>query len=97
MPRYAAFIGLADGRYQALEDVVEADDPRGAANKVISLVAFHPEELFPEILVVPDDEVHVFTRDDAGRAATTDEDMPRLIEKGPRSVVIDAPEPDWTG
>jgi hypothetical protein len=57
------------------------DDPRHAAQQVIDRLQVHPDEEFPELLIVPEDQVHVFTRDDDGRAVTPDEDVPRLIRR----------------
>jgi hypothetical protein len=85
-----AFIGLDDGpsRYQAVEEVIEAADAREAAGMVIQLAHIHPDDLFPEILVIPEDQVAIFTRDDCGNAATFEEDFPRLMAKGPKTVVV---------
>jgi hypothetical protein len=89
MPMYAAYLGTENGAYRDLEELVEADDPRGAAQQVIDSMQLHPDEEFPELLIVPEDQVHIFTRDDAGRAVTPDEDMPRLIRREPQTVKVE--------
>jgi hypothetical protein len=85
-----AFIGLDDSpsRYQAVEEIIEAADAREAAGTVIELAHLHPDDLFPEILIVPEDKVAIFTRDDCGNAVTFEEDFPRLLAKGPKTVVM---------
>jgi hypothetical protein len=97
MPRYSAFVALSDGpgRYQELEDTIEAEDPRAAAQRAIDLAAIHPDDQFPVILIVEERDVSVFSRDDAGKAVTSKEDFPRLLAKGPNVVdvhMIDAVE-----
>ena len=96
MPRYSAFVALSDGpgRYQELEDTIEADDSRAAAQRAIDLAAVHPDDQFPVILIVEEGHVAVFSRDDDGQAVTTDEDFPRLMEKGPNVVDIHLAEED---
>jgi hypothetical protein len=81
-------VALSDGpgRYQELEETIEADDPRAAAQRAIDLAAIHPDDQFPVILIVEEGHVAVFSRDDDGRAVTPDEDFPRLMEKGPHVV-----------
>src|SRR5215472_18790341 len=76
MPRYSAFVALSDGpgRYQELEQTIEADDPRAAAQRAIDLAAIHPDDQFPIILIVEEGQVAVFSRDDGGGAVTPDED-----------------------
>ncbi|TMC05440.1 MAG: hypothetical protein E6J41_22090 [Chloroflexi bacterium] len=85
MPRYSAFVALSDGpgRYQELEDTIEAPDPRMAAQQAIDRAAIHPDDQFPVILVVEERHVSVFSRDDHGQAVTPNEDFPRLMAKGP--------------
>ena len=96
MPRYSAFVALSDGpgRYQELEQTIEADDPRAAAQRAIDLAAIHPDDQFPVILIVEEEAVSVFSRDDDGRAVTPDEDFPRLLEKGPNVVDVHLAEED---
>jgi hypothetical protein len=86
--RYAAYLCLADGTYRDLEQTFEARGPREAARQAFDQLDLHRDEEFPELLVVPDDQVHIFTRDDQGRAVTVTEDMPRAMARGPRSVVV---------
>ncbi len=83
-------MALSDGpgRYQELEETIEADDPRAAAQRAIDLAAIHPDDQFPVILIVEEGQVAVFSRDDDGRAVTPDEDFPRLLEKGPNVVDV---------
>ncbi len=90
MPRYSAFVALSDGpgRYQELEETIEADDLRSAAQRAIDLAAIHPDDQFPVILIVEEGRVGVFSRDDDGHAVTPDEDFPRLLEKGPSVVDV---------
>jgi hypothetical protein len=90
MRRYSAFVALSDGpgRYQELEEVIEAPDPRAAAQRAIDLAAIHPDDQFPVILIVEERDVSVFSRDDDGQAVTPTEDFPRLLEKGPTIVDI---------
>ena len=97
MPRYSAFIALSDGpgRYQELEETIEADDPRAAAQRAIDLAAIHPDDQFPVLLIVEERDVSVFSRNDEGDAVTSTEDFPRLLAKGPNVVdvhMIDAVE-----
>ena len=86
--RYAAYLCMPDGDYHDLEEVIEADSPREAAQQAIELAGIHPDDEFPQLLVVPDEEVHTFTRDDVGRAVTWDADLPRQIRKGPARVIV---------
>ena len=85
MPRYSAFIALSDGpgRYQELEETIEAPDPRTAAQQAIDRAAIHPDDQFPVVLIVEERNVSVFSRNDDGQAVTPDEDFPRVIAKGP--------------
>ena len=85
MPRYTILIGLDDGpdRYQELPELVEAPDPRAAAQLVIDSGVVHPDEQFPQILIIEEAQVGVFTRDDEGRAATDEEDFARLVREDP--------------
>jgi len=94
--RYSAFAALSDGpgHYQELEDVIEADDPRSAAQRAIDLATIHPDDQFPVILIVEEGAVSVFSRDDDGRAVTPDEDFPRLLAKGPNLVDVHPAEED---
>jgi hypothetical protein len=80
MSRYAVHVELQDvpDAYRDLEVVIEAADPRLAAARAFELAGVHPDEEFPQLLVVPEVQVHVYTRDDAGKAVTADEDLPRL-------------------
>jgi hypothetical protein len=90
MPRYSAFVALSDGRgrYQELEELIEADGPRAAAQQAIDRAAIHPDDQFPVILIVEERHVSVFSRDDDGRAVTPDEDFPRLLAKGPDHIEV---------
>lgn len=83
-------MALSDGpgRYQELEETIEAVDPRAAAQRTIDLAAIHPDDQFPVILIVEEQHVTVFSRDDDGRAVTPDEDFPRLLAKGPHVVDV---------
>lgn len=96
MPRYSAFVALNDGpgRYQELEETIEADDPRAAAQRAIHLAAIHPDDQFPVILIVEERDVSIFSRNDDGRAVTADEDFPRLLAKGPSLVDVHIAEVD---
>ena len=71
------YLATADGTYRDLERTFEAPDARTAAQQALDLLDLHVDEEFAELLVVPDDRVHVFTRDDTGRAVTINEDLPR--------------------
>jgi hypothetical protein len=89
--RYAAYLLQVDDSYRDLELTVEADDPRQAAQRVfdqLTIAELHPDELFPQLIVVPEAEVSVFTRNDEGRAVTLTEDLPRLIAKAPRTGTV---------
>ena len=90
MPRYSAFVALSDGpgRYQELEETIDASDPRAAAQRAIDLAAIHPDDQFPVILIVEERSISIFSRDDAGRAVTAEEDFPRLMEQGPNVVQV---------
>lgn len=90
MTRFAAYLVLPDGTYRDLELVTEAPNPRAAARRAFELAGIHRDEEFPQVLIVPDDQVYVFGRDDSGAAVTPDEDLPRLIKRGPQTVVLDA-------
>jgi hypothetical protein len=79
------------GRYQELEELIEAPDPRTAAQQAIKLVHIHPDEEFPIVLVVEESQVAVFSRDDAGLAVTPDEDFPRQLRKGPTTIFVRVP------
>jgi hypothetical protein len=96
MPRYSAFVALSDGpgRYQELEETIDAADPRSAAQRAIDLAAIHPDDQFPIILIVEERHVAVFSRDDDGRAVTPAEDFARLLEKGPNIVDVHLAEED---
>jgi hypothetical protein len=86
--RYTAFVGYEGGplgAYRYLEEVIEASDTREAARRAFELAGLHPDEEFPELLIVPEDQVHIFTRDDEGAAVTFEEDLPRLLRKGPKA------------
>ena len=89
--RYAAYLLQSDSSYRDLEDTFEAESPREAAQQAFDMLGareLHPDEEFPQLIVVPDAEVHVFTRDDGGRAVTTTEDLPRLMARGPRTSTV---------
>jgi hypothetical protein len=90
MPRYSAFVALSDGpgRYQELEDTIEAPDPRSAAQRAIDRAAIHPDDQFPVILIVEERDVSIFSRNDDGQAVTPDEDFSRLMAKGPDMIDI---------
>jgi hypothetical protein len=96
MPRYSAFVAVDDGpgRYQELEELIEAPDPRGAAQRAIELAAIHPDEEFPIVLVVEESQVATFSRDDSGLAVTPDEDFPRQLPKGPATIFVRVPGDD---
>ncbi len=84
--RYAIYVLQSNDTYRDLEDVFEAEGPRQAAQRVfdrLDIGDLHPDEEFPQVIVVPDDHVHVFTRNDEGRAVTMSEDIRRLTTKGP--------------
>ncbi len=93
MPRYSAFVALGDGpgHYQELEEVIEAPDPRAAAQQAIDLATIHPDDQFPVILIVEEQAISIFSRDDDGQAVTPDEDFPRLLAKGSAVSYVDAP------
>lgn len=89
--RYAAYLLQVDDSYRDLELTVEAADPRQAAQRVfdqLSTVDLHPDEAFPQLIVVPECAVSVFTRNDEGRAVTLTEDLPRMIAKAPRGATL---------
>ncbi len=90
MRRYSAFVALSDGpgRYQELEETIEAPDPRTAAQRAIDRAAIHLDDQFPVILIVEERNVSVFSRNDDGQAVTPDEDFPRLSAKGPDMIDI---------
>lgn len=90
VPRYTVLIGVDDGpdRYQELTELIDAPNPRAAAQVVIDRGVIHPDDQFPQILVIEEARVAVFTRDDAARAATDDEDLPRLLARGPATATI---------
>ena len=63
--RYAAYLLQNDDSYQDLELTIDADSPREAAQHVFDefgAADIHPDEQFPQLIVVPDEHVHVFTR-----------------------------------
>ena len=94
MPKYSAFIALDNGpgHYQELDELIDAPDPRSAAQRAIELAQIHPDEEFPQLLVIEERAVSIFTtRDDQGQAVTFDEDLPRLAAKGPETVVVHIP------
>ncbi len=86
--RYAVYLCTADDTYRDLEQTFEAPNPRKAAQQAFDQLDLHPDEEFPEVLVVPDDQVHVFTRDDQGRAITLNEDMMRSMARGARFAIV---------
>ena len=92
MSRYAAYVALADppGAYRDLELTIEAESPRDAARQAFELADLRAQGEWPEILVVPDDQVHVFLLDEHGRTVTVDEDLRRLAAPRPRLVVVNA-------
>src|SRR5260370_8589789 len=94
--RFAAYLLQTDNSYRDLELTIEAESPHEAAQQAFDGLALHPDEQFPQLLVVPDHQVHVFTRDDEGRAVTVNEDMDRVMAKGPKtaSVTFYANEPN---
>jgi hypothetical protein len=96
MPRYSAFVATDDGpgHYQEIEQVIDAPDPRSAAQQAIDVAAIDPDDQFPVILVVEEAAVSIFSRDDAGRAATPTEDFPRLLQRGPATVPVPSPLAD---
>jgi hypothetical protein len=95
MPRYSAFIALdtGPGHYQELDELIEASDPRTAAQVAIELMAVHPDDEFPVILIVEEGNMAVFSRDDDGQPITPDEDWPRLLARGPGVVNVYPPKP----
>src|SRR5215472_15786486 len=86
--RYALYLLQDDGSYRDQETTVEADSPRQAAQLAFDQLGLHPDEQFPQLLVVPDQHVHVFSRDGRGQAVTMDEDSDRMIAEGPRTVIV---------
>lgn len=85
---YAAYVCQPDGDYHDLEAVIEAISPHEAARRAFELAGIHPDDEFPQILIVQDADVHVFTRDDKGCAVTWDADLPRQIRRGPASAIV---------
>lgn len=96
VPRYTALIGIDDGpdRYQELTEPIEAADPRAAAQLIIDRGVIHPDDQFPQILVIEEAQVAIFTRNDRGRAATAEEDFARLLAHGPATATIFDQPPD---
>lgn len=86
--RYAVYLLQDDGSYRDQEATFEADNPREAAQRAFDQLSVHPDEQFPQLLVVPDHHVHVFSRNDCGRAVAMDEDIDRMIAEGPRTEIV---------
>lgn len=84
---YAVYL-LSGDLYEDLEGTIEAQNPREAAQRAFDQLDIHADEQFPQLIVVPAEEVHVFTRDESGQAVTIMEDLPRMIAKGPRYSVV---------
>jgi hypothetical protein len=79
--RYAVYLLWGD-IHQDLERTIEAAGPREAAQVTFDELHIHADEQFPQLVVVPAEQVEVFTRDDWGRAVTMTEDLPRVLAKG---------------
>jgi hypothetical protein len=47
MPCTPPTSGIDNGAYRDLEELVETDGPRGAAQQVIDRMQLHPDEEFP--------------------------------------------------
>ena len=90
MPRYSAYVSvdIGPGHNQEIDELIEAPDPRAAAQRAIEIARLHPDEQFPVILVVEEEDVSIFSRDDEGRAVTPGEDWPRLVAKGPQTIHV---------
>lgn len=82
MPRYAAFVALDSGlgEYREIEDLVEAPNPRAAAQQVIASDA-SPAGSRPLILVIEERAASLFTADDLDRVITTNDDLRRAVEE----------------
>lgn len=82
MPRYCAFVALdsGPGEYREIDDLIDAPDPRAAAQQAIGTDAVETGSR-PLILVIEERAASLFTVDDLGRAVTTDEDIRRAVEE----------------
>jgi hypothetical protein len=82
MTRYSVFLALdsGPGQYLELDDLVEASDPRTAAQKVIDRGAMDLGEQFPLMLIIEERAASLFTRDQRGQAVTPVEDIHRQLK-----------------
>lgn len=82
MPRYSVFLALdsGPGQYQELDDLVEAPDPRAAAQQLIDSGAIDLGERFPLMLIIEERAASLFTRDQRGEAVTPVEDIRRRLK-----------------
>lgn len=98
MPRYSAFVALdsGPGEYHEIEDLIEAPDPRAAAQQVIRSVAAQAGPR-PLIVIIEEVAASIFTVDHHGQAITTDEDLRRAADEErnrPQLHVIRGHEPE---
>ena len=84
---YAAYL-LRGDVYEDLEQTIDAPGPREAAQMAFDQLDIHADEEFPQLMVVPADQVEIFTRDDVGRARTITEDLFRMAAAGPRHAIV---------
>lgn len=90
MPRYSAFVALDEGPgyLQELDHLIDAPDPRAAAQQAFQLAMIHPDDQFPQVLIVEEQAVSIFVRGDHGEAVTPDEDFARLEARGPAAAIV---------
>lgn len=81
MPSYSVFIALASGDYQEVDWLIDAPDPRSAAQQVIDADVIAPGDDFPLMLIVEEQHVSVFSCDREGRVATPADTINRRLDE----------------
>src|SRR5262245_25723597 len=79
MPNYSAFIALASGDYKEIDWLIDAPDPRAAAQQVIDADVLAPSDDFPLMLIVEEKQVSVFSCDRVGQVATPTDTIDRRL------------------
>lgn len=84
MARYSAFVALDSGlgHYQELDELIDAPDPRAAAQQVIDSGAIEPAQSFPLVLIVEEHAVSIFTRDRQRHAVAPMEGIRQRLREG---------------
>lgn len=80
MPRYSAFIVLDSGHYREVDEIIDAADPRLAAQRLVDADVIPPGEDFPIILIVEERAISLFTCDRLGKVVTPNQKVRQHLD-----------------